>query len=172
MRFIITGEWSRNKLLKLIILLFFGYIFLFWLTTLLMYFAKMDLSYESVVSYYRGNDELFIPPKTFNGMLETTHFHLFAMGMLALTLTHLLLFVPLKYWLKVLLITLTFFSAAVSELSNWLVLYVSPLFAYLKISSFLLLEISMLCCIWISVKALINSEPNAYNSSKKLADEK
>ena len=38
----------------------------------------------------------FLSPRSYEGMLEVAHFHLFAMGMLLLVLTHLMLFVPLR----------------------------------------------------------------------------
>ena len=103
MRFVITGEWRRNSLLRLIIALFLLYTAGLWVTNALLYFNKMKLTPTSVVEYYRGSEERFTRPRTYQGLLEISHFHLFAMGILILTLTHLVLFVPLpvrlKFWL-------------------------------------------------------------------------
>ena len=96
MRFVITGEWSRNRLLQTIVVLYSVYVAGLWLTNALLYFQKMNLWPSSVVDYYHGNEELFTSPRSYQGMLEVSHFHLFAMGMLLLVLTHLMLFVPLK----------------------------------------------------------------------------
>ena len=48
MRFMVTGEWSRNRLLQTIVVLFSLYVAAFWVTNVLLYFAKMGLTYESV----------------------------------------------------------------------------------------------------------------------------
>ena len=84
MRFVITGEWSRNRLLQLIIVIFVIYVIGLWLTNALLYFQKMNLSYVSVTEYYLGSEERFLQPRSYQGMLEVTHFHLFAMGLLLL----------------------------------------------------------------------------------------
>ena len=96
MRFVVTGEWSQNRLLQLIIVIFVIYVAGLWLTNALLYFQKMDLTSASVTQYYLGSEEHFLQPRSYQGMLEVTHFHLFAMGLLLLTLTHLMLFVPLS----------------------------------------------------------------------------
>ena len=100
MRFVITGEWTRNRLLQTIVVLYSLYVGGLWLTNALLYFSKMGLTPDSVTSYYLGNEELFRSPRTYQGLLEVSHFHLFAMGMLLLVLTHLMLFVPLSNALK------------------------------------------------------------------------
>ena len=152
MRFVITGEWSRNRLLQLIIVIFVIYVIGLWLTNALLYFQKMDLSYVSVTEYYLGSEERFLQPRSYQGMLEVSHFHLFAMGLLLLTLTHLMLFVPISPNLKAWLIIIPFFSALVDEGGGWLVRFVHPGFAYLKIAGFLALEISLaalvVICLW------------------------
>jgi hypothetical protein len=63
--------------------------------------------------------------------------------MLAVTLTHLLLFAPVSVGLKVWLSGLTFGSAVADELAGWLVRYVHPAFAWFKIGAFLTLELSL-----------------------------
>jgi len=152
MRFVVTGEWSKNGLLQLIIVLFIIYVGALWLTNALLYFQKMSLTYTSVTEYYLGSEEKFMQPRSYQGMLEISHFHFFAMGMLLLTLTHLMLFVPLPVERKPWFIIIPFFSALVDEGSGWLVRFVHPLFAYLKIVGFLALEISlavlMVCSLW------------------------
>ena len=53
-------------------------------------------------------------PRSYQGMLEISHFT-FAMGMLLLTLTHLMLFVPLASEYKPFLIAWSFLSAICDE---------------------------------------------------------
>ena len=143
MRFFVTGEQRRQNLINTIVLLFLGYISLFWISNGLMYFHKMGLTPGSVVEYYLGSEENFTQPKSYQSMLEVTHFHLFSMGILAVTLTHLLLFAYLPVGLKIWLTGLTFASALADEMASWLVRFAHPIFAYLKIGAFLSLEISL-----------------------------
>src|SRR5690606_8422605 len=49
-RFVITGEWSRNRLLQTIVVLYCIYVALLWVTNALLYFQKMDLGAASVVA--------------------------------------------------------------------------------------------------------------------------
>lgn len=152
MRFVITGEWSKNRLLQLIIVVFVIYVAGLWLTNALLYFNKMSLTPLSVTEYYLGSEERFLQPRSYQGMLEVLHFHLFAMGLLLLTLTHLMLFVPISSNLKAWLIIIPFFSALLSEAGGWLVRFVHPGFALVKIGGFLALELSLagliVICLW------------------------
>lgn len=162
MRFVITGEWSKNGLLQLIIVIFVLYVAGLWLTNALLYFNKMSLTPLSVTEYYLGSEERFLQPRSYQGMLEILHFHLFAMGLLLLTLTHLMLFVPLPSALKVWLIVVPFLSAAVNEAAGWLVRFVHPVFAWLKIVGFLALETSLAVLIVVSLWAVFRGSPANY----------
>jgi hypothetical protein len=162
MRFVISGEWTRNSLLRLIVIFFLIYITVFTVTSALLYFDKMGLTYTSVVEYYRGSEERFQQPRSYRGLLEVSHMHLFAMGTLILTLTHLLLFVPLTPTTKARLIVASFTSAFLDEASSWLIRFVSPSFAYLKIVSFVALELSLLAVIALVFHALLTYRPSAY----------
>jgi len=143
MRFFVTGEQRRQTLLNTIVLMFLAYIALLWVSNGMMYFHKMGLDPASVVEYYLGSEEKFTQPKSYQSLLEVTHFHLFAMGMLAVTLTHLLLFTPVAVNIKVWLTGLTFASAVADELAGWLVRFVHPAFAWFKVGAFLTLEFSL-----------------------------
>jgi hypothetical protein len=112
----------------------------FWLTNAGMYFARMDLRPASVVSYYNGSEEDFRPSRSGAEMLEATHMHLPMMGMVILFLTHLLIFVPMSRSAKTGFIVTAFVSALLQEGSGWLVRFVSPAFAPLKILGFLGLQ--------------------------------
>ena len=169
MRFVVTGELSRNRLLQLIIVIFVIYVIGLWLTNALLYFQKMGLSYVSVTEYYLGSEERFLQPRSYQGMLEVSHFHLFAMGLLLLTLTHLMLFVPISPNLKAWLIIIPFFSALTDEGSGWLVRFVHPGFAYLKIAGFLALEISLAVLVVICLWSIFRGSPEHYRQSKPAA---
>lgn len=158
MRFFVTGEWSRNRLLQVIVVLYAIYVGLLWFTNLGLYFAKMDLNPDSVVSYYLGNEELFTSPRSYQGLLEVSHFHLFAMGMLLLVLTHLMLFVPLGNRWKAWLIVAPFAAALVDEGAGWLVRFGHPAFAWLKVAGFLALQASLALLIGVSLWAVFTEQ--------------
>ena len=163
MRFVITGEWTRNRLLQTIVACYAVYVIGLWLTNALLYFSKMSLSYGSVVEYYLGSEERFLTPRSYEGMLEVAHFHLFAMGMLLLVLTHLMLFVPLRGRTKAWLISLPFAAALLDEGSGWLVRFVHPGFAFAKIAGFLLLQGSLATLVGLSLWAVFAGSQNHYD---------
>ncbi len=165
MRFVITGEWTRNHLLKMIVIFFLIYISFFWLTNLALFTYKMGFSVDGVAAYYRGSPERYMQPRSFQGLVEVSHFHLFAMGILMLTMTHLILFVPISIRAKSLFILSAFSSAFLDELSGWLIRYLDPLFAYLKLASFIVLQLTLLLLIIFVLIALIKGQPSAYTES-------
>jgi hypothetical protein len=151
LRFVVTGEWDRNRLLQVIVVLYCLFVGLLWATNWMLYFDSMDLTTASVVDHYLGNEEEFRSPRTYRGMLEVAHFHLFAMGMLMMVLTHLSLFVPVKPGLKIALIVVPFFSAFFSEGAGWLVRWGGAGFAWTKIAGILLLQGSLAALVIIAL---------------------
>jgi hypothetical protein len=161
-RFVVTGEWSRNRLLQTIVVLYVIYVVGLWLTNLGLYFTKMNLSYASVVSYYLGSEERYLEPRSFQGLLEVSHFHLFAMGMLLLVLTHLMLFVPVRNGIKAALIVIPFLAGLLDEGAGWGVRFVHPGFAYAKITGFLLLQTSLAVLTGVSLWAVFSATSANY----------
>ena len=165
MRFVVTGEWTRNRLLQTIVVLYAVYVAGLWVTNTLLYFSKMALTYSSVVEYYLGSDERFLSPRSYQGLLEVSHFHLFAMGMLLLVLTHLMLFVPLANRWKAWLIAVPFCAAILNEGASWLVRFAHPGFAYVKIAGFLLLQASLAVLILASLWAVFAGSQRNLNGA-------
>lgn len=163
MRFVITGEWTRNRLLVTIIWMFLLYCFLLWITNALLFFDRMSLEPASVKAYYCGDEATFRPARSYRALLEVTHGHLFAFGLLLLTLTHLVLFVPLSTATKLALILVPFAAGLLDEAAGWLTALVHPSFAYLKIASFLTLEASLLTLMGLVCWALWTGAPGAYS---------
>ena len=155
MRFFVTGEQRRQSLLNTIVLMFLAYIALLWISNGMMYFHKMGLTADSVVEYYLGSEEKFTQPRSYQSLLEVSHFHLFSMGMLAVTLTHLLLFANVSMGLKIFLSGMTFAAAVADEMAGWLVRFVHPGFAYFKIAAFLCLEASLAALLLIVGASLV-----------------
>lgn len=166
MRFNITGEQRRNPLLKTAILLFLGYIALLWLSNGLLFFDKMSLSYESVKVYYLGDPATFQQPRSYAGMLEVAHFHFFAMGILVLTLVHLMFFAPLSIRAKQFWMWTPFLFAVGDEGAGWLVRFAAPEFAYLKIATFIGLEASLAGVVAITLWSLANDRRHSYVQSR------
>jgi len=170
-RFIVTGEWDRNRLLQLIVVLYTIYVVGLWLTNGMLYFHKMSLDPASVVEYYLGSEASFTQPRSYQGMVEIAHFHLFAMGMLLLVLTHLMLFVPVRNGLKATLIVLPFVAALLDEGGGWLVRFASPSFAIVKVAGFVLLQASLAALVVISLWAIFAGSSRNYASGELPFDE-
>jgi len=150
LRFFISNEMNNNHLLKIIIaftLLFFLFL---WISNLLLY-LQIGFSYQSVVEYYMGSEESFRSPKSYIGLLEESHFHFFSMAIILVTLNHLILFAPIKNAYKLVLILSSFLSALGDISGGWLIRYVSPQFAYLKIASVIVLQLSLLLLILVAI---------------------
>ena len=162
MRFVVTGEWTRNRLLNVIVWCFLAYTLVLWATNAAMYFSRMSLLPSSVIDYYRGNEERYMQPRSLAGLLEVLHFHSFAMGILLLTLTHLLLFVPLSMRIKAWGIATAFVAGLGDELSGWGVRFLHPSFALAKIGFFLLLEGVILFLMIMVARSLLFGLPSAY----------
>jgi len=167
LRFVITGELNRNRLLQTIVVLYALYVVLLWVTNALLYFDRMGLTPESVIAHYLGSEERFREPRSYAGLLEVSHFHLFAMGMLLLVLTHLVLFIPLANRTKAWLIALPFLSGLVDEGSGWLVRFVSPHFAWLKIAGFLALQTSLATLVALSLWSVFRGTSASYRSGEE-----
>jgi hypothetical protein len=161
LRYFVTGEWTRNRLLQVIVVLYSIYVSLLWVSNGLLYFSKMSLAPASVVAYYLGDEEKFLSPRSYQGLLEVSHFHLFAIGMLLLVLTHLMLFVPLSGRWKAWLISLPFLAGLVDEGAGWLVRFADPGFAVVKVVGFLALQGSLAALVGISLWAVfVGSQDN------------
>ncbi|MEP0823447.1 MAG: hypothetical protein HRF44_11420 [Ignavibacterium sp.] len=143
MRYMQTGGFQNNPYMRLTLGLTLLLLLAFTATNFMLYFAKMDLSPASVVSYYNGNEEEFRPARTYQSMLEVTHGHLAMMAIVMLLLTHLVVFAPMTRGWKIGVIVTAFLSALGSEGAAWLVRFVHPGFAWLKVLSFLLLQATL-----------------------------
>ncbi|EGW23191.1 hypothetical protein [Methylobacter tundripaludum] len=157
MRYFVTGEQHRKSLLNALVLMFLVYIALLWVSNGMMYFHHMDLTPDSVIAYYLGSEEQFTQPRSYQGMLEVSHFHLFSMGMLVLTLTHLMLMTEFSVRLKIWLSSSTYAAALADEAGGWLVRFVDPLFAYFKIAAFVVLELSLAALLIVVITTLVRA---------------
>ena len=139
-----TGGFQNNPSMRLTLGLTMVLLLGFTATNFFLYFARMDLSPASVVSYYNGSEEEFRPARSYQSMLEVTHSHLAMMAVVMLLLTHLVVFAPFRRSQKITIIVTAFMSALLSEGAAWLVRFVHPGFAVLKVAAFVALQTSLL----------------------------
>ena len=144
MKYMQDGGFQNHPLMRLTVGLTLALLLAFWVTNLGIYFSRMDLRPSSVVAYYNGSEEDFRAPRSAASMIETAHTHLPMMGIVLLFLTHLAVFTPLPRNAKVGLVVATFVSAVLEEGAGFLVRFVSPSFAPLKVAGFLGLQASIL----------------------------
>jgi len=122
--------------MKLTLLLTLVFLFGFWLTNFAFYFSKMSITAQSVRDYYLGSEENYTMPRTYQSMLEVTHAHLPMMALVVLLTTHLLIFAPYETKTKTIFITSGVLLALLNESAGWLVRFVNPALAWLKVMTF------------------------------------
>ncbi len=159
MKYMTNGSFQFKPLMRITLIATLIFLSAFWVTTAVMYFSRMNLTPSSVVAYYRGSDALFTQPRTFGSMLEVTHGHLPVMALVALLLTHLFIFSGHSSRTKMAGVITLFASAFLGESASWLVRFVHPLFAWLKIIAFITLEISMAYLIGALFRMLLFRKP-------------
>jgi len=140
MKYMQDGGFQSHPLMRATIGLTLVLLLGFWVTNFALYFSRMGLTVSSVVAYYNGSEEDFRAARSAASMLETTHAHLPMMGMVLLFLTHLAIFAPIPRAAKIGFVATAFVSAMLDEGAGWLVRFVSPAFAPLKIVGFVGLQ--------------------------------
>jgi hypothetical protein len=137
MKYMQNGGFQSHPLMRLTLYWTLAFAAGLWVTNAAMYFKRMDLTPKSVQAHYLGSEEDFSQPRSAATLLEVSHAHLATMGVMVLLLTHLAIFAPWSDRLKAWTIGLGFGSSLLGEASGWLVRFVSPSFAVLKIACFL-----------------------------------
>lgn len=165
MKYLQNGRFRDHPLMRLTLLFTLLFLGGLWLSHFFIYFSKMGLTPASVVRYYRGSEEEFHFARSFEAMLEVTHMHLPMMAIVILLLTHLLIFAPFSYRFKVVFISVSFLSAFLNEMSGWLVRFVSPHFAILKVLFFLTFQSVLLFLLVALVRFLLGRSPKNSHSN-------
>lgn len=136
MKYMQTGGFQNNPLMRLTLAWTLVFAAGLWATNAAMYFQRMSLLPSSVEAYYLGAAEEYSQPRSAASLLEVSHAHLATMGVMILLLTHLAIFAPWDDRTKKWVIGLGFGSSFIGEGSGWLVRFVSPSFAALKVVCF------------------------------------
>lgn len=116
---------------KILYTLFLATLLLGITITAVWSYSKTGLIYSGVVRYYTGFEERLIYPKEFQELAETTHFHLFSMPIIFLTLCHVLYLTSVSDMTKRLLTLISFSGVILDIISPWLIRYVAAPFALL-----------------------------------------
>lgn len=140
MKYLERGGYQAQPLMRLTLGLAIGLLSLFWVTNLALFVSRLGFTPASVAAYYLGSEADFRAPRTAGAMLEVTHAHLPMMALVMLLLTHLLIFAPYSRRTRILIIVGAFLSAALDEGAGWLVRFVHPGFAIVKLAAFVSLQ--------------------------------
>ena len=144
MKYMTYGGFQNQMLMRLTLGLTSTFLVLFVGSACALYFSKMSLDPASVAAYYNGSEVDFRPARSFGSMLEVTHAHLAMMALILLMLTHLFIFAPFSRRTKIWSISLAFVFGLLDEGGGWLVRFVDPSFAPLKVVGFIGLQGTLL----------------------------
>ena len=143
-----------------ILTLFAGFLF-----TIYWAHSTTGLSYTGIAQHYLGSDVTFGEPMSFRELAETTHFHFFTMPVVFLILCHVFFLTMASHGLKVAMVWLAFAGVGLDLASPWLILYVSPHFAFamllgdvLMVGTFLVMAGVPLYEMWALKKRLMAAE--------------
>ena len=140
MKYLERGGYQAQPLMRLTLGLAIGLLSLFWVTNLALFWSRLGFTPASIAAYYLGSEADFRAPRTAGAMLEVTHAHLPMMALVMLLLTHLLIFAPYSRRTRIVMIVGAFLSAALDEGAGWLVRFVHPGFAIVKLLAFVSLQ--------------------------------
>jgi len=100
---------------------------------------RSGVSLDSIASYYRGDESQMRFGKTYGELLETTHFHLFAMPMLLFVQGHLFLLTRWRTSIKVTIVVAATLGIALDLAAPWLIVYGSADWAWTKTAARILM---------------------------------
>ncbi|MEN8147614.1 MAG: hypothetical protein ABFR02_08340 [Campylobacterota bacterium] len=122
---------------------------------MVLFFSKIGFSYEAVQSYYLGDKALFINPKSSYGLLEVALPHLGAMGLFIMVTGHFFLFSTKHHKHHVIKIVIGLFTVALFDIfSGFLIVEGWTIFIWVKLLSFILLQLLGLYLLWSLFRAV------------------
>lgn len=157
MKYMNNGGFNRHPMMRTTLMLTMIFLLGFVAVNFLLFYSKMELTPASIASYYLGNEEEFRPARSYQSMLEVTHSHVPMMAVVILLLTHLVIFTPLSKAGKYIFILTAFGAAFLNESSNYLIRFVDPAFAWVKIVSFIALQSSIILLAVILVQFMVKT---------------
>jgi hypothetical protein len=148
------NKYTDVSLLKLVVFFFSLLLIGFFFVNLLAFYSKMGFSLGSIKEYFLGNPEKFVKAKTFEGMFKVFYPHLISMAVFSVTVGHFLIIagsslsIPLGVGL--------FLFSFLDNLSGFLIRFLHPDFALLKLLFFVVLQGIIL---YSALLMLIRSKP-------------
>lgn len=164
MKYMERGGFQGQPLMRLTLGLSIGLLALFWVTNFALFVSRLGFTPTSIASYYLGSEADYRPPRTAGSMLEVTHAHLPMMALVMLLLTHLMIFTPYSRRTRVFLIVGAFLSAALDEGAGWLVRFVHPGFAIVKLAAFVSLQ-GILAFLLVALALFLRAGTRAENGN-------
>jgi hypothetical protein len=116
----------------------------------MLFWHKIGFNYLSVLEYYIGNEEKFIPAQSAAGILKMVLPHIFVFGLFTMVLLHFLVFTDLKVKKAFLiLIYITFITALLEIFAPFMIINGFEFFAYIKLFSFFSFLALILFILWL-----------------------
>lgn len=137
---------------KFSITYFIAFSILLLISSVMLFELKLGFSAESILRYYRGSEELFIPTKSYMGLLKITLPHIFAFGLFAMVVLHFLVFTPQKDKLSFKILIYLIYITAILEIASPIFIIAGyDSFSYIKLLSFILFEGLMIWVLWLGL---------------------
>ena len=136
---------------RLVMTLFLVFMLIATGVSIFMSYERTRLTEAGATDYYRGNEQRMLFPKEPAELMENTHFHLFIMPLIFLTITHLF---ALSAWgrrWKTFVIASCFIFILLHIAKPWLIRYASASFGTLVPINTGLLGLTMLLCILVPI---------------------
>ncbi len=121
-------------------------------SSILLFSENIGLSIESILNYYRGNEEKFMLAKTTAGLLKVILPHFLGFGLFLMVVLHFVVFTKTKH--LPFIIYLVFTVALMELLSPFFIIYGFEFFAYVKLVSFIALELLLLYLFWVLLRSI------------------
>lgn len=135
---------------KLSIFYYILFSLLLILSAVMLFEHKIGFSYNSVLDYYIGNEDKFIPAQSAAGILKIVLPHIFVFGLFVMVLLHFLVFTDLKSRrVFLILIYVTFITALLDIFTPFMIISGWSFFAYIKILSFFTFLSLTLFTLWL-----------------------
>ena len=136
---------------RLIMTFFLVFMLLATGISIYMSYQRTQLTAAGGAEYYRGSDDRMLFPKEPTELIETTHFHLFIMPIIFLTVGHLFLMSAWSSRWKTFVVSSCFVYILLDIAKPWIIRYGAAGFGFLAPVNSLLLGATMLICILVPI---------------------
>jgi len=142
---------------KLSILYYLAFSLLLIISAIMLFEHKIGFSFSSVLEYYTGNDEKFIPAQSAGGILKIVLPHIFAFGLFVMVLLHFLVFADIKYKKNIMTLVYAAFCIALLEIfASFMIIGGFEFFAFIKLFSFFAFLALLLYISWLLFQSITN----------------